>query len=265
MNMIDAIILGAVQGATEFLPVSSKTHLIIGQKLLGIDEPSIFLEVALHIGTLLSVLIYYRKDVIKLLSSFFGYIFGHKRQANETNFRLGLYIIIGSIPAAIAGLLFKDWIEMQFDSTTLGGYLLLVTAAVLISTHFIKRKRKPIGMTNSFVVGIAQACALLPGISRSGSTISAALYQGIEPAQAARFSFLLSLPAVGGAVLLKAVDLLKEPTVVTDLASFGVGIAVSFIVGLLAIYWLLKSLAGSKFYMFGFYCAIVGVLTIIFL
>ena len=265
MNMIDAIILGAVQGATEFLPVSSKTHLIIGQKLLGIDEPSIFLEVALHIGTLLSVLIYYRKDVVMLLSAFFGYIFGHKRQANEANFRLCLYIIIGSIPAAVAGLLFKDWIEAQFDSTRMGGYLLLVTAAVLISTHFIKTKRNKLNMRNSFVVGIAQACALLPGISRSGSTISAALFQGIEPAQAARFSFLLSLPAVGGAVLLKAVDLMKQPGAVADLPSFGVGIVVSFIVGILAIYWLLKLLAGSKFYMFGFYCALVGILTIIFL
>ncbi len=263
--MIDAIILGAVQGATEFLPVSSKTHLIIGQKLLGINEPSIFLEVALHIGTLLSVLIYYRNDVARLLAAFFGYVIGYKRQANEANFKLCMYIIIGSIPAAIAGLLFKDWIEAQFDSATLGGYLLLVTAAVLISTHYIKRKRKPLRMTSSIVVGVAQACALLPGISRSGSTISAALYQGIEPAQAARFSFLLSLPAVGGAVLLKTVDLLKAPTAITDLASFGVGIAVSFIVGLLAIYWLLKTLAGSKFYMFGFYCAIVGVLTIIYL
>lgn len=265
MNMIDAIILGAVQGATEFLPVSSKTHLIIGQQLLGIDEPSIFLEVALHIGTLLSVLIYYRKDIIKLLSGFFNYIMGRNREINRDDFRMCLFIIVGSIPAAIAGLLFKDWIEAQFDSTRLGGYLLLVTATVLILTHFIKPKRKALGFGNSFVVGAAQACALLPGISRSGSTISAALFQGIDPAQAARFSFLLSLPAVGGAVLLKAVDLMKQPGAVTDLPSFGVGIVVSFIVGILAIYWLLKLLAGSKFYMFGFYCALVGILTIIFL
>ena len=265
MNMIDAIILGAVQGATEFLPVSSKTHLIIGQQLLGMNEPSIFLEVALHIGTLLSVLIYYRKDIALLLSGFFYYIVGRDRAKHHDNFRMCLFIIVASIPAAIAGLLFKDWIEAQFDSTRLGGFLLLVTAAVLIATHFVKTRRKPLNLSNSFIIGMAQACALLPGISRSGSTISTALFQGIEPAQAARFSFLLSLPAVFGAVLLKAVDLMKQPGAVTDFPSFGAGIVVSFIVGILAIYWLLKLLAGSRFYYFGFYCALVGILTIIFL
>lgn len=263
--MLDAIILGAIQGATEFLPVSSKTHLIIGQKLLGIDEQSIFLEVALHIGTFLAVLIYYRKDLVQLLSGFFQYIAGKDREYNRENFRMCLYIIIASIPAAVVGLLFKDWIEGWFDSTYLGGYLLLVTATVLLLTHYVKTSRRPLTMSNTFIVGVAQTMALLPGISRSGSTISTALYQGIDPKQAARFSFLLSLPAVAGAILLKALDLMKTPNAITDLPAFGVGIAVSFIVGLASIYWLLNLLVGGKFHLFGIYCAIAGILTIVFL
>ncbi len=265
MTMTDAIILGIVQGATEFLPISSKTHLIIGQELLNINEPSIFLEVALHIGTFLSVLIYYRNDIRQILTAFFSYLVNRDRERHRADFRLCVFIILGSIPAAVAGLLFKDWIEAQFDSTTLGGYLLLVTGTVLVATHFVRPKERPLNGANSFVVGIAQACALLPGISRSGSTIAAGLFQGIAPQQAARFSFLLSLPAVAGAVLLKALDMFKESAPVGNIPSMAVGAIVSFVVGILAIYWLLKLLAGRKFYLFGFYCLVVGLLTIFFL
>lgn len=263
--MIDAIILGAVQGASEFLPISSSAHLVIGQALLKVNEPSIFLEVALHVGTLLAVLIYYWKDVSSLLKAFVLYVAGKDREANRDGFRMCLYIVLGSIPAAIGGLLFKDWFEAKFDSATFSGYMLLVTAVVLISTHFIKAANRPVTSKRAFLIGVAQFCAILPGISRSGSTIAAGLYQGIEARQAAKFSFLLSLPAVAGAVLLKAMDLRHDSIPSGEISAFVVGAVVSFVVGLASIHWLLKVLGGKKFYMFGFYCAIVGILTIMFL
>ncbi len=265
MTMTDAIILGIVQGASEFLPISSSAHLVIGQALLKVNEPSIFLEVALHLGTLLSVVIYYRRDIAALLTAFFCFIAGRDRDRHRENFRTCLYIIIGSIPAAIGGLLFKDWFEAAFESTRMSGIMLLVTASFLISTHFVKVNARPLNLLNTFVIGLAQFCAILPGISRSGSTIAAGLFQGIAPQQAARFSFLLSLPAVAGAVLLKTLDMLKEAAPAENLPAFAVGAVVSFVVGLLAIYWLLKMLAGRKFYLFGFYCLVVGLLTIFLL
>lgn len=263
--MTDAIILGAIQGLSEFLPISSSAHLVIGQALLSVNEPSIFLEVALHLGTLLSVLIYYRRDIAGLLTSFVAFLLGRDRDRHRENFCMCLFIILGSVPAAVGGLLFKDWFEAKFDSASFSGWMLLVTAAFLIATHFVSRREKPLTFTNTFIVGIAQFCAILPGISRSGSTIAAGLFQGVAPAQAARFSFLLSLPAVAGAVLLKALDLRETGLPNADFGAFAVGAAVSFLVGLFAIYWLLKMLAGRKFYLFGFYCAIVGILTILYL
>ncbi len=265
MNMIDAIILGAVQGASEFLPISSSAHLVIGQALLGVNEPSIFLEVALHVGTLLAVLIYYWKDVVGLLTSFVSYAAGRDRERHRDNYRMCWYIILGSIPAAVGGLLFKDWFEAKFDSAMFSGYMLLVTAGFLTATHFVKPSAKPITSVRAFLIGVAQFCAILPGISRSGSTIAAGLFQGIDARAAARFSFLLSLPAVAGAVLLKAVDLTKVAEPITDLPAFAVGALVSFIVGIAAIHWLLKILGGRKFYLFGFYCLLAGLFTIIYI
>lgn len=265
MTMTDAIILGVLQGAAEFLPISSSAHLVIGQAVLKVNEPSIFLEVALHLGTLLSVLIYYWKDVIQLLTSFFAYLADRDRVLHRDNFRMCLFIIIGSIPAAVGGLLLKDWFEATFESATFSGAMLLVTATFLIATHFVKTAQRRLSYLNTFLIGVAQLCAILPGISRSGSTISAGLFQGIEPHQAARFSFLLSLPAVAGAVILKSLDLLKESAPLQDISAFAVGAVVSFAVGLLAIHWLLKLLAGRKFYLFGFYCLLAGLLTILFL
>lgn len=265
MNMIDAIILGALQGASEFLPISSSAHLVIGQALLGVDEPSIYLEVALHVGTLLAVLVYYWKDVIGLPASFVAYIAGKNREVHRQSYQMCWYIILGSIPAGVGGLLFKDWFEAKFDSAIFSGYMLLVTAGFLIATHFVKPSDKPINAVRAFLIGVAQFCAILPGISRSGSTIAAGLFQGIDARAAARFSFLLSVPAVAGAVLLKALDLSNATEPMTGIASYVAGALVSFVVGVAAIYWLLKVLVGRKLYLFGFYCLLAGLFTIIYI
>lgn len=264
MTVLDSVILGFVQGASEFLPISSSAHLVIAQGLLHINEPSIFLEVALHVGTLLSVLIYFGRDVIELLSAFFVYLFTRKKTQNAKNFRLCLYIILGSIPAAVGGLLFKDWFEQQFESVTFSGYMLLVTAAVLLLTWLVPNRKNPVNAWRAFIVGIAQFCAILPGISRSGSTIAAGLFLGIAPREAARFSFLLSLPAVSGAALLKTAELRHAAFSSSELTEFGIGAAVSFVVGIAAIHWLLKVVGSRHFYAFGFYCILAGLFTIFY-
>jgi undecaprenyl-diphosphatase len=263
VTIVDAIILGFVQGASEFLPISSSAHLVIAQGLLHVNEPSIFLEVALHVGTLLSVLIYFRRDVLELLSGFFTYVLTRKKTQNERDFRLSTYIILGSIPAAVGGVLLKDWFEQRFDSASFSGYMLLVTAVVLLLTWFARNRKRPVNAVRALIIGVAQFCAILPGISRSGSTIATGLFLGITPREAARFSFLLSLPAVFGAALLKAVELRHVPFSSDNLVHFALGAIVSFVVGLIAIHYLMKIISSRHFYLFGFYCLLAGFFTIL--
>ncbi len=264
MPILDAIILGVLQGAAEFLPISSSAHLVIGQAVLGVNAPSIYLEVALHFGTLLSVLVFFWKDVVGLTRSFFKFLFGERDVDTRSGFMLALYIIIGSIPAGIVGLLFESWFEARFNSTTFSGVMLLITAVILLSTYFLKRFKNRLSVHSAFLIGVAQMTAILPGISRSGTTITMGLFLGIDPELAARFSFLLSLPAVAGAALLKGIELARHPLPSTELVTFGIGAVVSFLVGLLAIYLLLRIVVGRRFYLFGFYCLVIGLLTILF-
>jgi undecaprenyl-diphosphatase len=248
VTIVDAIILGFVQGASEFLPISSSAHLVIAQGLLHVNEPSIFLEVALHVGTLLSVLIYFRRDVIELLTGFFAYLLTRKKTQNERDFRLSTYIIIASIPAAVGGLLFKDWFEQQFESASFSGYMLLITATILLLTWFARNRKHPVNAVRALIIGVAQFCAIL----------------GITPREAARFSFLLSLPAVFGAALLKTVELRHAAFSSGILISFAIGAFVSFLVGIAAIHYLLKIVSSRHFYLFGFYCLLAGIFTILY-
>ncbi len=265
MTLLDSIILGILQGASEFLPISSSAHLVIGQALLGVNEANIYLEVALHFGTLLSVVVYFYRDIIGLTRSFFRFLLGERDVDTRSGFMLAMYIIIGTIPAAVGGLLFEDWFEARFDSAQFSGFMLLITAAALLSTYFLKRFDSMLSMKSAIAIGFAQLLAILPGISRSGSTITMGLYLRLNPETAARFSFLLSLPAVAGAALLKGLELTRYPLATGQLTIFGVGALVSFVVGLVAIYLLLRIVVGRRFYMFGFYCLVVGILTILFL
>ena len=265
MTLLDAIILGALQGAAEFLPISSSAHLVIGQALLHVNEANIYLEVALHFGTLLSVVVFFFKDIVGLFRSFFRFLGGQRDVDTRSGFMLSMYIIIGTIPAAVAGLLFESWFEARFNSAEFSGFMLLITAAALLSTYFVKKYEHRLSFGRAIVIGIAQMLAILPGISRSGSTITAGLFLGIEPGLAARFSFLLSLPAVAGAALLKGLELAKHPLGGAELTIFGFGALISFAVGLVAIYLLLRIVVGRRFYMFGFYCLLVGILTILFI
>ena len=201
MTWYEGVLLGLLQGATEFLPVSSSGHLVMGQTLLGVEVPGAGIEVALHVATLLSVLIVYRSRVWTLIT-------GVARRDSKQLGYAGL-LLLASIPAAIAGIGFGDFFESLFDRPGVTAIALIVTGCV-VWTARAALARGPdvaIGVRSALVMGIAQAAAIVPGISRSGATVVAGLWHGVRPAEAAAFSFLMSVPAVGGAALLKLPDL----------------------------------------------------------
>ncbi len=254
MNIFDALILGAVQGFTEFLPISSSGHLVIGQYLLGLSLPGQIFEVLVHLGTLLSVMVVFKKDIVEIIVHLF----------NERNQQLAGAIIIGTVPAVIVGLTLKDSIGDIFENITAVSISLVATGIWLITTKAFKNKNHSVNIKRGFIIGCIQAIAIIPGISRSGTTIGMAMFLGISPEKAARFSFLLAIPAIAGAGLLTALDLdassLQGFSVISMLAAF----LSSFLVGWFSLSWLLKCISKGKFHWFGVYCLFVGFLTLIF-
>lgn len=262
MDNITAIILGLIQGLTEFLPVSSSAHLVFAERLLGTKAtPDITFEVMLHLGTLVAVLIYFRCKIWQMITGLFPPYNPEKRPFLKYAF----IIVLATVPAAVLGLLFKDTVETAFNSAVLSGALLVVTGLVLLATHYIKKGVLTINVKNAFVIGLAQALALLPSLSRSGMTISAGLFQKINPAEAAEFSFLLSLPSVLGAVLLKSITLLKTGLDSAEMDHYIIGTLVSFVVGYASIAWLMRLVKKGQFFYFGIYCVLAGILAVIFL
>jgi len=232
VNVLQMLILAGVQGVTEFLPVSSSGHLVLTQTILGVDEGTVFLNVVLHVGTLGSVLVFYRRAIARLLT--------FDRPAR-------LYIlslVIGTLPAVMVGLLLKDVVLVLFGNPLFSGLGLIFTAVILYSTRFAQGQAtdvaepwhpQPLSWRKSLLIGCSQGGAIMPGISRSGSTIAAALWLGVPRAEAARFSFLLSIPVILGALLLQLLDTELEAT--NWLALLG-ATTLAFLVGLLALRWL---------------------------
>jgi undecaprenyl-diphosphatase len=260
MNPLGTVILGIIQGLTEFLPVSSSGHLVLGENLLGLHSPGISLEIWLHFGTLVAVLVYFRRDLLRLLLSLA--VFDRSRRTDRM---LILTLIVATIPAAVIGLLIKKEVDAAFDSPRFVAAMLLVTGAFLLLTRWAVNRARRMTIGRGFVVGLAQAVAILPGISRSGSTIGCGMLLGIDPAAAARFSFLLSIPAIGGAFLL---DMVESGTALfssSELPGFLSGAAVAFLFGILSIHVLLGLMGRGKFFVFGIYCLVIGTVSLIFL
>ena len=263
MSPLEAAVLGIVQALTEFLPVSSSGHLVLAQALLGIqDEGGAAFEVAVHFGTLLSVLLLFRREVASLFATAFGVLRRptglRARFAQDPNLRLLVAILVGCVPAGVVGVLFKSQLEAAFDHPRLVGAGLLVTGVVLLLTLRAPRGDRPVGLRAAVIIGLAQAVAILPGISRAGSTIATALFLRVEREAAARYSFLLSLPVVAGATLLKARDLVAVPPSGEALVAMGVGAAVSFVAGLFALWLILAVVRRGWFAHFGWYCLVAG-------
>jgi len=255
--VIRYLILGVVQGLTEFLPVSSSGHLVLAQRVLHLDPPGTLVEATLHLGTLIAVLFVFRRDIVRLLSALF--IRGEERM------EVGR-LAIATVPIALVGFLLRARIEQAFSSVLLVGICLLVTAGILFLADRASRstRRSSVRLFDALLIGFAQAAALLPGISRSGATIGTGLLLGIRGSQAARFSFLLAIPAILGAGAFKLYVALGEPAV-TEAAWGGLllGAVAAALVGALAIKGLLAVIARGKLKAFGIYCAVVGVAAIV--
>jgi undecaprenyl-diphosphatase len=251
MSYFDAIILGMVQGLTEFLPVSSSGHLVLVQELLGVNEPGLTFEILAHVGTLATVIVYFRRTIWRLLRALFG-------RGTAQDRRMILWLVIGSIPAGIAGLLFEDFFEQAFASPLVTSVMLLVTGLVLLSTRLVRQGKRDLSWHAALITGCGQALAIMPGISRSGTTISAGIFAGVTPSQAAEFSFLLSIPAIGGATLLKAKAIADLD--LNLLLHHLIGALLSFLFGLLAVHFVLSVVKRGKFDYFAYYCFAVGAL-----
>lgn len=259
-----ALALGVLQGLTEFLPVSSSGHLVLGQSILGFREPGLIFDILLHVGTLAAVLAFYGKDLWRVARAWGASLAG--RRPADGAARMGWLLILGSMPAGIAGVFLDDLIEEMFAAPKLVAGALLVTGGIL---RFARPKggagrgESEMRAKDALFIGAFQAFAIVPGISRSGATIAAALMRGVEREQAARFSFLLSAPAISGAFLLKIKDL--EGALGANLLPYAVGAAASAIVGAAALGWLIKLVRGGNLARFRFYCWGAGALSLVYL
>ncbi len=252
-DWINVLILAVVQGLTEFLPVSSSGHLAIGQRLLDFEQPGLHLEIFLHGGTLLAVLAYYRKRVFEVCKSL--------------DWNYAVAIVLSMIPAAILGIAFKHQLAEVSKNIHAVGCCLIFTGVVLCAVHYLSPRPhiERVSKINAFLVGMAQGIAVLPGVSRSGMTISTARLLGIKPAQAAEFSFLMSVPVIGGALLLDIKDFLKEAPSADSVSVFQliIGAAVAGVVGYFAILLINRLLNAGRFWWFGIYCLAVGALAVV--
>ncbi|MBN1398055.1 MAG: undecaprenyl-diphosphate phosphatase [Bacteroidetes bacterium] len=265
MSIVDAIVIAVIQGLTEFLPVSSSGHLVLTQYLLGLNEPHIMVfDVMVHFGTLLSLVIVMRKDIIGIADSFFHVIKSGKVKETDKKeyFKLGVAVIIGSIPAGAAGLVFHDRVVEIFTDPKFAAMNIVITGLILFLTQLAKPiEGKKVGIITSMLIGLAQVAAIMPGISRSGITISSALFLNISPIQAARFSFLLSIPVIFGASLLETYNLIAYGITIGYLEII-IGIIVSAASGYCGIKLLMRVLEKGKFSWFSLYCLVIGIIGI---
>jgi len=260
MKGIEALILGIIQGLTEFLPVSSSGHLEIGKAIFGIhSEQSLTFTIIVHGATVMSIIVVFWKDIMNLIKGLFT-----PSCNDEKNYIAKL--LVSAIPVAIIGLFFKDEVESLFTGNLLWvGLALMVTTALLTITYFAKDKGKNISLKDSFIIGIAQAVAVIPGISRSGATIATGLMLGNDKKETAKFSFLMSLIPIVGANL---VDIMQTDWSATSgdisASSLIIGFIAAFLTGLFAVKFMLKIVEKSKLYYFAIYTFIVGTIAIIY-
>ena len=246
MDWIQSLILGIIQGFTEFLPISSSGHLVLGQNLMNISIPGHEFEVMVHLGTLCSILVVFREDILEIFTTL---------RSNETQREL-ITLFIGTLPAVFVGVLLKDQIDIMFDRVEFVAIALTLTGAILIISKRLSGDSKKITYLGGFLIGLSQAVAIIPGISRSGMTICTGLAIGISSEISARFSFLLSIPVIFGAGLLTAFDIESIESIKWDVMF--IGFLGSFIVGIFALKWLLSWLKSGRFFWFGFYCLLTG-------
>ena len=259
MNIIEAIILGIIQGLTEFLPVSSSGHIEIGKVILGVQvKDNLIFSVVVHGATALSTIIIFRKEIGKIIAGVFKF-----RWNEETQY--ALKILISMVPVFIFYKLFNDKIESLFNGQLLlVGSMLIVTGLLLTFTYFKKSGTRNVNFIDALIIGVSQAIAILPGISRSGATISTSLLLGVDKEKSTRFSFLMVLAPIIGGNLLELKDYFEQPTDQGNISAFvlAIGFIAAFLSGLLACTWMIKIVKRGKLIYFAYYCFIVGIITI---
>jgi undecaprenyl-diphosphatase len=267
MLLWQSIVLGLLQGLTEFLPVSSSGHLVFAQLLMKFRNPEelIVFDVLVHVGTLIAVLLYFRKRIFAIFHALLSIGRKEKNIDEKENLKLVWFLILGTIPAVLFGLFFKKYIELSFSSLRWTSIEFLINGLILIATIWAIDRNKQLNNRNTLIMGTAQAIAIIPAISRSGSTIAAGLFSGINKEKAAEFSFLLSIPAIGGAAVLEIPDFLKSASAASELYIYLLGALVAAIIGYLSIAFLLSVIKKEKFFYFGIYCIVLGIAGLIFL
>lgn len=261
MEWFEALVLGLLQGLTEYLPVSSSGHLAIGSALFGIEgEENLAFTVVVHVATVFSTLVILWKEIDWIFKGLFKF-----RMNDETRYVIN--IVISMIPIGIVGVFFKDEVEAIFSSGLLVvGCCLLLTAALLTFSYYYKpRQKAEISKKDAFIIGLAQACAVLPGLSRSGSTIATGLLLGDDKAKLAQFSFLMVIPPILGEALLDGMKLMKGEAIAGDIPTLSlvIGFVAAFVSGCLACKWMINIVKKGKLVYFGIYCAIAGVVTLV--
>lgn len=269
MDLLDSFLLGLIQGLTEFLPISSSGHLVLGEALLGggLDK-NITFEVVVHFGTLCSILLYYRAKIADIISSWWqipssSQSFSEQWQ-EDSNLKLTWFIFISMIPALIVGLTLKDQIENIFLNPFMVSIMLLVTGVILFLTKFRDHFPHHLNSGRSFGIGLAQAFAILPGVSRSGSTISLGLYLGIKRKEVADFSFLMVIPVIAGAMLLEVKEMIEVGIAMNDAMSLILGFITAFVSGYFALKYLIILLQNKGIHPFAWYCWVLGGIGLIY-
>jgi len=271
MEYHQGIILGIIQGLTEFLPVSSSGHLVLGQIFFGITQSQLTFDISVHVGTLLAVLVVYFSDISAMLSSLFGFFLkavSFKPVSHliteDQDLRLAGLIVIGSIPTAIIGLVLKQFEHILFTSELLVGVMLILTGTILWVSrnyYYSENIKHRFGIKKAFFIGISQGIAVIPGISRSGTTIAVGMFLGLDRHTAAKFSFLLSIPAILGAQVLSIKDMINGGLIIDPVIIYAT--IASFITGLVALKILLTLVHSGRFHLFAPYCWLIGSLVLL--
>ena len=264
MELLKAIILGLVQGLTEFLPVSSSGHLVIGSELLNFHEQGVVFDVCLHLGTLVSVVIVFREELLAMVKAPFALLLGRGDATDRHYFRWDMYVVLATLPAVFVGLFFKDAIQQLFSSVLVAYCMLVVTGLLMIIAQYLPERDEPLNWSRSILVGCAQACAILPGLSRSGSTIFVGMFLGIAREKIARFSFIMSIPAILGAAVLQFGELFQNPPTSAALLNLAAGTLMSAFAGYFAIKLLLDIIRRNRLQWFGYYCLLLATVGLLY-
>ena len=265
MELIKAIILGVVQGATEFLPVSSSGHLVLGSHILGFSEQGIVFDVMLHLGTLLSVMVVFRKELLQMVRAPFAWFRGEADEDTRFYLLWDVYVVIATIPAVLVGLLFRERIELLFTSVTVVCVMLIVTGIMMITARYIPDRGCRINSWRAFLIGCGQAFAIVPGVSRSGTTIFVGMLLGVNRETVARFSFIMSIPAILGAAVLNLGEVISQPPGAGQVIVLLAGTLAAAVTGYLAIILLLDIIRKNRLQYFGYYCLTVAAVGIFYL